>query len=203
MCATACRLCASDTQPTQASPKHTCVQERNKRYTNMFNTKPPHRPQDKPNAPHRSHPGTKQNADAKLVNFYVWSICVNLCQFVSFDDIGSVCEHISSWCLKLCLRSTHGHERARGPDGVVPSGASDSQLCQGAWPDPCDTRGAHHTVWRWAVHNVLLQRLLMIAKWPHSCCSSCHHTQLGAARRRLRCRANERFGQDHHYCSTR
>jgi len=41
------------------------------------------------------------------------------------------------------------------------------------------------------------------AKWPHSCCSSCHHTQLGAARRGLRCRVNERFGQDHHYCSTR
>ena len=88
MCASFC-LPASDTQPTQASPKHTCVQERHKRYTNMFNTKPAHRPQDKPNAPpphcaHRSHlgcmAGTVQNADAKLVNFYV---CVNLCQFVS------------------------------------------------------------------------------------------------------------------------
>jgi hypothetical protein len=91
MCARACRLCASDTQPTQASPKHTCVQERNKRYTNMFNTKPPHRPQDKPNAPHRSHPGTKQNADAKLVNFYV---CVNLCQFL--------CQFVLQ-CVCLCL----------------------------------------------------------------------------------------------------
>jgi hypothetical protein len=58
-------------------------------YTNMLNnTRSTRRPQHKPNTPPHMHPrshlgcmaGTVQNADAKLVNFYV---CVNLCQFVS------------------------------------------------------------------------------------------------------------------------
>jgi hypothetical protein len=148
-------------------PKHTCVQRGAQtayKHVQQHQIRPQTARQAKratPYAPPHSPWMTRSWVGTLCVrtltqNFYV--DCVSLCQFacVNFVLFAYVSVCVSSWCLMLCLRSNHGHVRACGADDVIPSGAGDSQLCQGSWPDPCDTRGVHHTAWRSAVHKATL-----------------------------------------------